>query len=116
MKTTRLILLATLLFTGALFSQACNDSAEDAIGAPCDHDGHCPPGGTCLTGGKYPGGTCTIPCNTHDQCPPHTACIDQKGGICLPGCQHKSECRPGYSCDNQKNRSGGGKTNVCIND
>lgn len=116
MKTTRLFLFATLLFTAALFAPACSDSAGDAIGAPCDHDGHCPPGGTCLTGGKYPGGTCSVSCNSHNQCPSYTACIDRNGGVCLPLCEHKSECRNGYKCDSQDNRSGSGKSSVCIND
>lgn len=116
MKNTPGTFLFALVFIFALFLSACSDSADDAVGAPCDHDSHCPPGGICLKGGKYPGGTCSIPCNSHSHCPYYTACVDQNGGVCLPLCDDRSQCRGGYKCDRQDNRSGGGKAFVCIND
>ncbi|MBA2661513.1 MAG: hypothetical protein H0U74_04415 [Bradymonadaceae bacterium] len=116
MMNLRTLAFIFLLFIGAPFFLSCGESAADAIGAPCKQNGDCPAGGRCLTGGKYPGGTCSFACDSSRDCPQYTACIDRDGGVCLPMCHHINDCRPSYQCDDQKNRGQSGITYVCIND
>ncbi|MBA2661164.1 MAG: hypothetical protein H0U74_02630 [Bradymonadaceae bacterium] len=88
-------------------------AAFDVVGTACSRDQDCP-GGKCLTGGRYPGGTCTFACDSERDCPNYAGCIDRDGGVCLPYCDSRLDCRPGYNCVNQRRRGHPGGVDVCI--
>ncbi|MFU8803832.1 MAG: hypothetical protein ACNA8W_08505 [Bradymonadaceae bacterium] len=112
----RILFLTFLLIAMVSLAVAsCGGNDFDAVGAACALNSDCP-GGRCLTGGKYPNGTCSYSCDNHNDCPSHAACIDRDGGVCLPVCEHHRDCRGGYECDDQRNRGTSGRSYVCIND
>lgn len=108
-----------MLFT-SLAALGCGDDdygpygPYTIVGAECRADIDCEPGADCLRSGDFPGGTCSLPCNTHLDCTPGTACIDTQGGVCLVACANDSYCRPGYHCKNKRDRDGVGSSLVCI--
>lgn len=104
-----------LIALSGLFFAGCGNDAYDSVGVSCALNADCP-GGRCLTGGRYPGGTCSFSCDSDQDCPSYSACIDREGGVCLPMCESSRDCRGGYNCDDQDNRGRSGKTYVCIND
>ena len=97
---------------------ACGDEEVGnegvVVGGSCDGPGDCE--FRCETGGDFPGGTCTRPCNVDDDCPDDSACISTNGGICLQLCATPSNCRPGYNCEGKTNNGHGGDSLVCIGD
>ena len=109
------VLVVGMFFAGFLFSTGCG-GVEDAVGISCGSHSDCPGYMTCLTGSRYPGGTCTIPCDDDRDCPYYAACIDRNGGVCLPMCDRDSDCRRNYECSDESNRGRGGRTAVCIGD
>jgi hypothetical protein len=117
----------SMLVLLSLTALGCGDDENDflvgwngpLVGGPCLNEFDCMSGGFCpggqtLRDGDYPGGTCTVPCNEHDDCPATTACIDDHGGICLLQCFVNDDCRPGYKCKERDDRSRPGKSLVCI--
>lgn len=85
----------------------------DVVGGPCASNGDCE--FRCELGGDYPQGTCVKPCNTDNDCPDGTYCINTNGGICLLACTTPSDCRGGYTCEGKENRTHGGDSLVCTN-
>jgi hypothetical protein len=93
---------------------ACNDHVGNGgslVGGPCISSNDCR--FVCETGGDFPQGLCTLPCNIDDDCPDGTYCIDTEEGICMLGCDVPADCRGGYNCLGRKNRGTGGDSLVC---
>ena len=110
-------LLAILTFV--LISAACGDDVGGegtTVGGPCTTNADCSSQSRCLTEGEFPGGTCTVNCASHDDCPFGARCISKEGGICLVECEVPADCRGGYSCEGESNAEGGGDSLVCISD
>lgn len=82
------------------------------VGGPCQDSVDCE--FRCERGEEYPDGTCIVPCNTDDDCPVGSSCINREDGVCLLSCELPEDCRPGYDCEGQENRGHGGDSLVCI--
>jgi hypothetical protein len=85
------------------------------VGADCRDDRDCLY--ICAEGDRFPGGMCTVPCGSDDDCPFGTSCVDEKGGICGIDCFSSRDCDGlgfDYGCDEIKRHGAGGKTTVCI--
>ena len=106
-----LVVLLTCLVLGCGVG---NDG--DVVGGPCRDDTDCASGSFCLAEKDFPGGTCTVRCGSHDDCPSDTRCVEEDNGVCLLECYEPEECRGGYTCKGKKNQSGGGESLVCIDD
>jgi hypothetical protein len=109
-----LALAASLILVTGCGGGVGNDGP--VVGGPCAANIDCAQGSMCVTGGDFPGGTCTVACRNDDDCPGGTACIDKEGGICLLLCHFDEDCRPGYDCDDEDRRGHSGKATVCIDD
>lgn len=83
------------------------------VGGPCAANADCEY--RCELGGDFPQGTCVKPCNTDDDCPGGSSCINKEGGICLLACEVPADCRGGYNCEGKENRGTGGDSLVCTN-
>src|SRR5688572_5710294 len=59
-------------------------------------------------GDDYPDGTCTLPCNSDEDCRGGTSCIDREDGICLLACETPDDCPGRYECEGEENRGHGG--------
>ncbi|HEY4242196.1 MAG TPA: hypothetical protein VGM88_20405 [Kofleriaceae bacterium] len=93
---------------------ACQSSdVSRSLGARCDSSDDCDE--KCLLESDgYPGGFCTISCDTTADCPASSSCVDVNGGVCLFTCN--SECTflgTGYSCTATDSRGGGAQVMVC---
>ena len=108
----RLILMSLILFALACAPAVGTEGLE--VGGPCTTSTDCGDQSRCLTGKHFPGGTCGQNCNSHEECPDGTRCIDKEGGVCLLGCEIPGDCRGGYTCKGEDNQSGGGEALVCI--
>jgi hypothetical protein len=89
---------------------------DSFIGAACDRDSDCDE--RCyLDSGTFPGGFCSIGCNSDQDCPSDTVCTNKSGGVCLFLCSAVDCGRLGaaWQCKDKDN-VGGGKDNVCIGD
>jgi hypothetical protein len=88
----------------------CNSSdVSRDLGARCDVNGDC--NGLCLTGGAWPGGFCTVACDTDPNCLSDAHCVDENGGVCMFACAINSDCRflgAGYTCQMETARGGTG--------
>ncbi|AWV89002.1 hypothetical protein [Bradymonas sediminis] len=112
----RFFLMVCFCFGLFLFS-GCADDAFDGVGDTCAHDRDCPAPGTCLTGGDYPGGMCSVECNHSGQCPSATECIDKSGGVCLFRCDSNRDCPNNWECSSEKLRGNKDvKVKICIGD
>jgi hypothetical protein len=94
----------------------CQDSdVSREIGARCDEARECDE--RCLsTGAGYPGGFCTVACESRGECPSHTTCADREGGVCLFECTLDTDCGflgAGWRCSDADLRGGGIKVKVC---
>lgn len=102
-----------------LLVSACGRDEGDVdefIGATCGDDRDCDE--RCYRDGdKYPGGFCSIACNSDRDCPSDTFCVDENGGVCLFGCVEFDCGRlgPGWVC-RDRSRAGGGNIDVCFGD
>ena len=108
------------LFCLLLVVTGCSRSAGDIdefIGAACTRDSQCDE--RCYQdGGDFPGGFCSVSCNSDLDCPSDTACIDKAGGVCMFLCSEVDCARlgPGWFCNDKDARGSSGKVNVCIGD
>ena len=101
---------------------ACGSDHPDVdrdVGAQCDVQADC--NDRCLTpSNEYPGGLCTLDCDTNDDCPSDTECAEKDGGVCLYSCFDSADCDflgAGYFCQEVDLRGPpGGKTTVCRGD
>jgi hypothetical protein len=96
----------------------CGNVGNDGgvVGGACSKNVDCASGSFCLTGGDFPGGTCTTGCGDHADCPGGSRCVDKEDGVCLLECYEPADCRGGYTCKGKKNETGGGESLVCIKD
>src|SRR5690349_21515312 len=67
----------------------------------------------CLRGDHYPDGTCSFHCDSDEDCPGGTSCIDDDGGVCLLACELPEDCPDRYNCEGRENRGHGGDSLVC---
>lgn len=102
----------------ALLLGACQDSAVSReLGARCDFASECDE--RCLApSAEWPGGFCTVSCDTDGDCPTDAACIDESGGgVCAFRCATDPNCgflNMGYVCkERDLHATGAGKVNVC---
>lgn len=85
-----------------LATAACQSSdVSREIGARCDDQAECDD--RCLTpSDDWPGGFCTLTCDSDGDCPGGAACIaDGNDGVCAFTCEIESHCEflgAGYSC------------------
>lgn len=104
-----------MLITLALV--ACNSSdVSRQVGARCDRAAECDE--TCLgPSGDWPGGFCSISCDTDDDCPDDAACIEEGGAaFCAFTCGSDPHCAflgDGYTCKERDARGVGAKVLVC---
>ena len=96
---------------------ACQSSdVSRQVGARCDTNADCDV--KCLPpGGDFPGGFCTVLCDTDANCPDGTRCIDEQGGVCAFSCAADPSCTflgDGYTCKMVDSHGGGAKVNACI--
>jgi|SRR5690348_9267266 hypothetical protein len=85
---------------------------DEVVGAACDSDRECD--ARCYQGGDFPGGFCSLPCETDNDCPGDTYCIRESDGVCMYACP-AFDCRrlgPGWGC-RDKERESGGHVSVC---
>jgi hypothetical protein len=101
-----------VLLVGACHS---GPGVDDLVGATCVSDTDCRD--RCFTDGNdhFPGGFCSLPCESDFDCPVDTACVTTAGGVCMFGCDriHCSALGPGWTCKDV-DRKTGGKVQVCI--
>lgn len=106
-----------LVILGILISAlgACQSSdVSRQIGARCDTNADCDV--KCLMPGDWPGGFCTILCDSDANCPENTRCIDEQGGVCAFTCEGDPGCTflgDGYACKMVDSHGGGTKVNAC---
>jgi hypothetical protein len=112
-------LASSLVFTLAL-STGCGDSFSVGpdgkdVGGECENDDDCGPDSFCITNDEdFPGGTCSIECSSHEDCPEGTRCISTNGGVCALECNSEDDCRDGYGCESKSDEQGDGESMVCI--
>src|ERR1041385_1852641 len=110
---TRAFLISGLLLMAACGGHDTGD-IDNVIGAPCTSDRDCD--SRCYIDGDFPGGFCSVACQSDNDCPSDTFCMAKSGGVCLFACNPGFDCsRLGstWSCHDE-DRFSGGKTNVCI--
>lgn len=96
---------------------ACSDSlVSRELGARCDGSGECDQ--RCLVEAEgYPGGFCTVVCETTADCPGPSSCTERSGGTCLYDCTGDGDCAflgAGWRCQDVDRRGApGGKVRVC---
>jgi len=85
---------------------------DKTIGAACGSDRDCDD--RCYTGGDFPGGYCSVSCESDADCPVDTFCMSESDGVCLFACPGFECARlgPGWEC-RERSRRGGGTTTVC---
>ncbi len=101
----------------AIALAACQslDVSRD-IGARCDLASDC--NQRCLTpSADWPGGFCTITCDTKANCPSNSTCIDEQGGVCVFSCVADGDCTflgAGYTCKSVDSHGAGTKVMACV--
>jgi hypothetical protein len=89
---------------------------DDVIGSPCVSDRDCDT--RCyIDSSDYPGGFCSISCQSDQDCPADTFCMEKSGGVCLFACPafDCSRLGTGWECKD-KSRIAGGSITVCVGD
>jgi hypothetical protein len=82
------IAMALLAF---VFLGCGGDNVSRQLGARCERTEHCDD--RCLTpSNDYPGGFCSLDCNSSGDCPSDAECIDKEGGVCLFACDDDPDC------------------------
>lgn len=108
-----------ILVVIALAVAACQSSdVSRELGARCDVTADCDE--RCLLpSSDWPGGFCTIHCETDNDCPSDAACLEEEGGVCAFSCVADPGCAylgAGYTCKERDARGGAGKRLVCRGD
>jgi hypothetical protein len=111
----RMVLVGSAL---AMVLAACQSSdVSRAVGARCDRSVDCDD--RCLgPSGDWPGGFCTIDCDSDDDCDIDAACIDEEGGgVCAFTCTLDAGCDflgAGYTCKERDGHPAGApQVTVC---
>jgi hypothetical protein len=105
----RIALLAPLLLAACVSSDVSRD-----VGARCDLNSDCD--GRCLgPSGDFPGGFCTLDCDSDTDCPNNAHCISDNGGVCVFACGSDSDCTflGAYTCQASDSQGAGARVNVC---
>jgi hypothetical protein len=89
---------------------ACGGSdVSRAVGARCDVSADCED--RCLAPSTdYPGGFCTLTCDSDADCPDDSACVSNEGGVCLFLCDGDGSCGflgAGWTCQSLSGRPDG---------
>lgn len=109
-------LTAILLFLVGTASCSSSDVSRE-LGARCDFSSECDE--RCLEpSANWPGGFCTISCDSDSDCPDGSACIDESGtGVCAFRCAGDPSCGflgDGYTCQERDGHAAGSaKVNAC---
>jgi hypothetical protein len=111
--------MRSLAFICALFVAACGGhelgEIDDVVGSSCATDRDCD--SRCYRGDDFPGGFCSLPCASDNDCPGDTFCMSESGGVCMFACP-AFDCRrlgSDWEC-RDKSRQNGGRANVCSGD
>jgi hypothetical protein len=100
---------------GMLVGGCGGEAVSRAVGARCDLDRECDE--RCLApGADYPGGFCTVSCDTTPDCPGDAVCADLEGGVCLFNCVGDADCGflgTAWTCQVVDRRPGPGTVKVC---
>jgi hypothetical protein len=92
-----------------------NLDVSRSVGARCDQAADCAE--RCLVpSGDWPGGFCTVTCDTKANCPDGSTCIDEQGGVCAFSCVGDGDCTflgSGYTCKAVDSHGAGVKVMVC---
>src|SRR4051812_21640630 len=92
------LVIAIAVVLGACSNDGGGVSRE--LGARCTATSQCDD--RCLLpDAEYPGGFCTVACNTDSECPSDSTCVDREGGICLFDCATDADCTflgTGWAC------------------
>jgi hypothetical protein len=115
MRSPTLIALTALALTALA---ACQDSdVSRAVGARCERSSDCDD--RCLgPSGDWPGGFCTLDCDSDSDCPPDARCVrEDDSGICAYACFTDPGCvflGNGYTCKERDSvRDAAIKVTVC---
>jgi hypothetical protein len=98
----------------ALGSCRVSSDVSRELGARCDGHDEC--NERCLSSAEFPGGFCSLACDSDDDCPGDAACVDIDQGVCLYACADSSECEflgAGWQCE-QESAHPEGEVMVCI--
>ncbi|MBV8758151.1 MAG: hypothetical protein JO257_12770 [Deltaproteobacteria bacterium] len=100
----------------ALLLAGCqNLDVSRTLGARCDKTAEC--NERCLVpSGDWPGGFCTVTCDSAANCPTDSTCIDEQGGVCAFSCVGDADCAflgTGYTCKSVDSHGAGAKVMVC---
>src|SRR5690349_20484536 len=83
-----------LLAGVTLGAAACGNGGvvSRTLGARCDLAAECDE--RCLSGTEYPGGLCSITCDSSNACPDGALCVDDgaQSGVCLYQCGVDPDC------------------------
>lgn len=97
---------------------ACQSSdVSRALGARCATDSDCDE--KCLEpSADWPGGFCTLICDTDDDCPGGSRCTTEDDGVCEISCGSDADCAylGAYTCVAYDSKGGGTKVMVCRGD
>ncbi|HEX5060304.1 MAG TPA: hypothetical protein VFV99_13140, partial [Kofleriaceae bacterium] len=91
-----------LLATLVVFVAACGGhdpgDIDELLGATCRSDRDCEV--RCYLDPQFPGGICSVPCTSDNDCPFEALCMSTSGGMCLYACPD-FDCNrlgPGWTC------------------
>lgn len=107
-----------LILASVLLAASCGHGDGDldgTIGAACASDGDCDV--RCYTGGDFPGGFCSRPCQSDRDCTVDAYCTSNSGGVCMFACPPVDCGRLGqdWVC-RERSHISGGNVFVCIGD
>ena len=108
-----------LVFVVAILCGACgghgSGDIDEVIGESCSDDRDCAE--RCYRDNDFPGGFCSLACNSDRDCPSDTYCMSTNGGVCMFACPEFDCDRlgPGWEC-RERSRAGGGDIPVCSGD
>jgi hypothetical protein len=110
--------MKSLVIASLVVAAACGGHGEgdidELVGAACTSDRDCE--SRCyLDNNDYPGGFCSLSCQSDNDCPIDTYCMSQSGGVCLFACPPFDCARlgPEWEC-HQKARVHNGSVSVCV--
>ena len=108
---------ASLLASAALlFGCAAVAGCAAEIGDHCATNDDCP--NLCRTGGGFPGGICTLECDSTEACPSGWVCISDSSGICMLACNEPSQCSDRFgapwTCRSKSLEGASGDAMVCF--
>jgi hypothetical protein len=110
---TRLLTLHAAVLLLCVAGLSCGDvvagPTSTSVGAACTMDSDCT--NRCLADdSRFPGGACTISCETDANCPSGSVCISHMSGVCVTACRTSADCAGfgrGFACAGDSAASGG---------